>query len=158
VSGYEGAPRSTLRVSADRRTVTVNRSELGATTGFLFFMFTDVGDTAGDDVPDGDAVYSYALKLTPVLESILATFAPKAPKAGAVFRVVSAELRTDEGEAVTPDRTTCTATLGGKRLKGTSCRWKLARAAAKKKLVVRITATYKGVSETFLPYSFKVKK
>jgi hypothetical protein len=93
-----------------------------------------------------------------VLESIVAAFAPKAPRAGAVFRVASTQLRTDEGETVTPDRITCTATVAGKRLKGTSCRWKLARTAAKKKLVVRITATYKGVSETFLPYSFRVKK
>jgi hypothetical protein len=156
-SGFEPAPQSTLRVSADRRTITVNRSELGATTGFIFFMFTDVNDAPGDEVPDGDAVFAYNLKLTPVLESIVAVFAPKAPRAGAVFRVARAQLRLDEGEMVTPDRITCTATLAGKRLKGTACRWKLSRTAKKKRLVVRITATYKGVAETFLPYSFKVK-
>ena len=156
-SGFEPAPQTTLNVSADRKTVTVNRSELGATTGFVFFMFTDVGDTAGDDVPDGSAVYSYNLKLVPVLESIVAAFAPKAPKAGAVFRVSSTRLRTDEGETVTAERITCRATLAGKRLAGTSCRWRLARTAAKKKLVVRITATYKGATETFRPYNFRVR-
>jgi hypothetical protein len=157
-AGFEATPQSTLQMSADRRTVTVNRSELGTTTGFVFFLFTDAGDAPGDDVPDGNAVYSYNLKLTPVLETIVAVFAPKAPKAGAVFRVASTQLRLDEGETVRPERITCTATLAGKRLKGTACRWKLSRTAAQKKLVVRITATYKGVSETFRPYSFKVKR
>jgi hypothetical protein len=157
-SGFEAAPSTTLRVSADRKTITANRSELGNTTGFIFFLFSDVGETAGDEAPNGDAAYEYNLKATPVLESIAARFSPAAPRARRVFRVASAQIVTDEQERVTPERMTCSATLGGKRLRGTSCRWSLPRTAAGKQLVVRITATYKGATEQFQPYRFRVRR
>jgi hypothetical protein len=157
-SGFEAAPSTTLQVSADRKTITANRSELGNTTGFIFFLFSDVGETAGDEAPNGDAAYEYNLKVTPVLESIVARFSPAAPRARRVFRVASAQVITDEEERVTPERITCSATLGGKRLKGTSCRWSLPRTAAGKQLVVRITATFKGATEQFQPYRFRVRR
>lgn len=157
-SGFETVPSTTLRVSADRKTITANRSDLGNTSGFIFFLFSDVGNTAGDEAPDGDQAYQFDLKLAPVLESITARFSPAAPRAGRVFRVASAQLVTDEEETVTPERLTCTATLGGKRLKGTSCRWTLPRTAANKQLVVRITGRYKGATATFQPYRFRVRR
>jgi hypothetical protein len=157
-SGFETAPSTTLQVSADRRTITVNRSELGNTTGFLFFLFSDVGETQGDEAPNGDFVYDHTLKLTPVLQSINARFSPAAPRAARAFRVASAQLRTDENETLTPQRLTCTATLGGKRLRGTACRWVLPRTAAGKQLVVVITATYRDATGRSQPYRFRVRR
>jgi hypothetical protein len=157
-TGFETAPSTTLRVSDDRKTITANRSEVGNTSGFIFFLFSDVGETAGDEAPNGDQAYQYDLKLVPVLESVTARFSPAAPRAGRVFRVSSAQLVTDEDERVTAERLTCSATLGGKKLKGTNCRWALPRTAANKQLVVRITGRYKGVTETFQPYRFRVRR
>jgi hypothetical protein len=154
---YEPVNATTLTTADGNKTVRINRSELGGGAGFVFYLYSTRAANldVGDDAPDGTAAWLYDLNLTPVLESILARFSPAKPKAGKVFRVAGTSVRLDDGTDVKPDSIRCVARLKGKRLAG-NCSWRLARTAKGKQLVVTITATYKGVTETFQAYRFRV--
>jgi hypothetical protein len=113
----------------------------------------DESDESTDSVPDGDAIWTYELT-PPVVETGFATFAPKAPRAGATFAVSRMVLEYDDGSQVTTRSYTCRATLGGKVLKPTGrCKWKLPKNAKGKRLVVTVTAA----GGTFQPWRFTVR-
>lgn len=154
-TGFEQAP-GTLIASPNFMTVTVNRSDLGGTTGFVFAVFSGLlsTDAAEDDAPD-NGVWVYDLELTPVLDTLAARFAPAKPKAGKVFKLSTTILRLEDGTAVKADSITCVAKLNGKRLAG-RCSWRMPKNAKGKLLVVTLTAHYKGATETFTPWRFRV--
>lgn len=154
-TGFESAP-GTLVVSPNFTAVTVNRSDLGATTGFVFAVFSGLGsnDAAEDDAPDNGA-WSYDLQLAPELGTLAARFAPAKPKAGKVFRLAGTTLRLEDETIVKADSITCVAKLNGKRLAG-RCSWRIPANARGKRLVVTLTARYKGTSATFTPWRFRV--
>jgi hypothetical protein len=156
-STFEPVAASTLTSADGGKTVRINRSDLGGATGFVFYLYStrDSNLDVGDDAPDGSGAWVYDLKLTPVLESIAARFSPAKPKAGRVFRVAATTLVLDDGMEVKPDSIRCVARLAGKRLAG-NCSWRIAKTAKRKQLVVTITATFKGVTEAFQPYRFRV--
>ena len=156
-STFEPVAASTLTSADGGKTVRINRSDLGGATGFVFFLYStrDSNLDVGDDAPDGNAAWVYDLNLTPVLESIAARFSPAKPKAGKVFRVAATTLVLDDGTEVKPDSIRCVARVAGKRLAG-NCSWRIAKSAKRKQLVVTITATFKGVTEAFQPYRFRV--
>jgi hypothetical protein len=56
---------------------------------------------------------------------------------------------------VKADSITCVAKLNGKRLAG-RCSWRIPKNAKRKRLVVTLTAHYKGATETFTPWVFRV--
>jgi hypothetical protein len=154
---FVAAPQSTLRSADNNKTITLNRSELGDTTGFIFVVLSvlNSNDSAGDDAPDAGA-WSYELDLTPVLDTLAARWSPAKPKAGKTFRLASTQLRLEDGTVVKADSITCVAKLNNKRLAGTRCVWRLPKSAKGKRLVVTITARYKGASATFTPWRFRV--
>lgn len=151
---FVSTPMTTLRSADGGKTITVNRSELGNTTGFGFLVFSGLGssNSAGDDVPNSGAL-EYDLV---IIDTLSAKFSPKKPKAGKRFRVSSTQLGLEGGATVKPDKITCVARLGGKRLAGTGCSWKIPKSGKRKLLVIVITASYQGVSETFTPWRFRV--
>jgi hypothetical protein len=155
-SGFSPTASSTLTSSNGGKSVRINRSELGNTTVFTFFVLTGLesDDNAGDDAPNTGA-YLYTLQLRPVLDSLAARFAPAKPKAGKAFRVASTSLRLEDGTDVKADSITCVAKLNGKRLKG-RCSWRIPANARGKRLVVTITARYRAATATFLPWRFRV--
>jgi hypothetical protein len=154
-TGFERAP-GTLVASPNFMTVTVNRSDLGATTGFVFLVFSGLvsNDSAEDFAPDNGAAL-YDLDLKPVLDTLAAKFAPAKPKAGKIFRLAGTTLRLEDGTTVKADSITCVAKLNGKRLAG-RCAWRMPKNAKGKRLVVTLTAHYKGATTTFTPWRFKV--
>jgi hypothetical protein len=155
-SSFVPAPETTLRVADDRKTITVNRSDLGDTRGFRFAVASGLvtSDSAGDDVPDSGAAV-YDLDLKPVLGTLAARFAPARPAAGRVFRLARTTLRLDDRTTVRAESINCVAKLSGKRLAG-RCAWRIPKNARGKRLVVTLTARYEGASATFTPWVFRV--
>jgi hypothetical protein len=151
---FVAAPQTTLHAAAGNKTVTINRSELGETTGFTFLVISRLGsnNAAEDDAPDSRAPYD--LELKPVLDSLVAHFSPTKPKHGKPFRLAGTTLRVEDGSIV-KGTITCVAKLNGKRLAG-RCSWRIPANARGKRLVVTLTATYQGAKATFTPWRFRV--
>jgi hypothetical protein len=157
-SDWVDAPDTTARVSSDNggATFSINRSELGGTTAFDFWVRTRLGDpdaTATDTAPDGDAVWTFELKLgaaaAPKITAVMLPAASMLPRAGTTFTFRVGKVVLSTKEAVSPDRVTCKALLAGKTLAAVrpgACAWKLPRTARGKSLVVTFTATYHGAS------------
>jgi hypothetical protein len=165
-SGFEETSHATFSASADGRTVTVNRSELGGTSRFLFFVRSDslvASESAEDVAPDAsDRVFVYWV-VGPRPEKILAIFAPKFPKAGTAFSAVVPFVQLEDGGTVPPEKLGCKATLNGKPLTGKAslrpvarCRWKLPRSTKGKTLSITITVTQNGATSAFA-WRFKVR-
>ncbi len=152
---FASAPQTTLHTADNGKTVTINRTELGDTTGFLFAVVTGLGsnDAAEDDAPDSGA-WVYDLDLKPVLDTLAARFTPAKPKHGKPFRLAATTLRLDDGTVVS-GTISCVAKLNGKRLAG-RCSWRVPANARGKRLVVTLTARYKGAAATFTPWRFRV--
>jgi hypothetical protein len=155
-STFAPAPASTLGTADGGRTIRINRSDVGATTGFVFYVQSRlVSDgTASDDAPDRGA-WAYDLELKPVLATLAARFSPAKPKAGKPFRLAATTLRVKDGTRVRADSITCVATLNGRRLAG-RCSWRIPASARGKRLVVILTAHYKAAVATFTPWRFRV--
>ena len=149
------SPQTTLTTANNGLTITVNRSELGNTSGFNFGAETLVSGTASDVAPDTGS-WSYDLGLKPVLHTLAARFSPAKPRAGHVFRLAQTQLRLEDGTVVKADSITCLATLNGRRLAG-RCSWHIPASAHGKRLVVYLTAHYQGATATFTPWRFRVR-
>lgn len=159
-------PHTTVRVTTGPSgvTISVNRSELGNTSQLNFWTRTVTaggGDGQEDTAPDL-GLWNYDLTAGgPDIQGVTVTTKPSfGPKAGKRFSVDVAGLRlppTGEPVAVLaqPDSTSCTATLGGRRLAGAGCRWKIPTNARGKTLVVQVTVAYEGATKT-IPFRFKV--
>jgi hypothetical protein len=152
-STFTRAPQTTLRSADAGKTLTVNRGDIGDTTGFLFEVVSELD--SNDDAEDTTDLWSYALNLRPVLETLEARFSPAKPKAGRPFRLARTTLRIEGGPIVKPDAITCVAALDGKRLTG-RCSWRIPASARGKRLVVTLSARYKGARATFTPWRFRV--
>jgi hypothetical protein len=154
-TNFVPSPQTTLTTANNGMTITVNRSELGNTTGFNFGAQTLLSGAASDTAPDTGS-WSYDLGLKPVLNTLAARFSPGRPKAGHVFRLAATQLRLEDGSVVKADSITCLATLNGKRLAG-PCAWHIPANARGKRLVVYLTAHYQGATATFTPWRFRVR-
>lgn len=128
--------------------------------GTQTFDFAVLG-VRGDDIdvaPDNGGTYpipAVAIEITSFV------YAPKPllPKAGKRFTLKPLGIRLGTNEVVAPDTLTCVAKLAGKSLKGTGvggCSWLLPKKSRGKKLVVTLSVTYQGQSETF-SQTFKVR-
>lgn len=84
---------------------------------------------------------------------------PLLPKAGKRFTLQPLGIRIGpENEVVAPESLACSAKLAGKALKGSGtggCSWLLPKKSKGKKLVVSVTITYQGQTQTF-SQTFKV--
>ena len=150
---FAPAPQTTLTLADNNKTIKINRSEVGDTTGFAGLVVT--GLDSNDAADDAAGPFAYDLELKPVLDTLAARFAPAKPKHGKVFRLATTNLRLDDGTVVKADSITCVAKLNGKRLAG-RCSWRIPANAKGKQLVVTLTAHYQGVSATFTPWRFRV--
>jgi hypothetical protein len=146
----------TPQTSNNNLTITVNRSDLGGTTGFVFAVSSLLtsNPVARDNAPDAGG-WTYDLELKPVLYTLAAHFSPAKPKAGKAFRLSGTTLRLRDRTTVKADSVTCVAKVDGKRLAG-RCAWRIPASARGKRLAVVLTAHYKGASATFTPWRFKV--
>jgi hypothetical protein len=150
---FAPAPQTTLTLADNNKTIKINRSDLGDTTGFAGLVVT--GLDSNDAADDAAGPFAYDLELKPVLDTLAAKFAPAKPRHGKLFRLATANLRLDDGAVVKADSITCVAKLNGKRLAG-RCSWRIPANAKGKRLAVTLTAHYQGVSATFTPWRFRV--
>jgi hypothetical protein len=169
-SDWENAPYSTVRVisSPSGVTISVNRSELGNTSEFNFWAESETGDgSAGkwDGAPD-EGQWNYSLEASgPHVTGVTVATAPiSGPRAGQRFAVtkVALQLPPTGGlqKSPPPDSYTCTATLAGRQLAGSGqggCAWKVPKKKVRgKRLVVKLTAQYQGVTKT-IQFPFVVR-
>jgi len=161
----DASPSATFKdsISTDSKHVllTVNKSELGNSTGFNFFAETVEGDGSDghwDDAPSGTGSYQY--KLQTVLQLSLVAFHSFAVKAGGAWNVALIVNRSDTGGTLGPEGTiVCSATSGSTRLalatrafisagsgKGSVavCSFKVPKKLKHKVLHATVTVSYQG--------------
>jgi hypothetical protein len=163
---------STVRVfgGASQIMISVNRSELGNTADFNFeataVSFTASGAVAGIDAAPDDGAYNFSLEAGgPQINSVDVQTTPSAgPKAGKKLVIVPTALHLPpDGRltpaTLTPESYTCSATLGGKPLRGGGtggCTFSIPKKKSRgKNLTVQLTVNYQGVAK-IVPLSFKV--
>jgi hypothetical protein len=143
-------------------TFSVNRSDLGGTSQFGFWVDSADGDGGAgheDQAPD-NGTWNYQLT-APMHLSVVFFNAQPVARAGKTYFVAMAAQRSDTGDFLGAEGTlTCTATLGGKRVHGfgafvtatvngakvsaAGCEFRLPKNAAGKTLRGTMTLSYQG--------------
>jgi hypothetical protein len=174
-SRWVQAPGSTVHVSGDtnRIMISVNRSELGNSSGFNFvatsFNFVISGTVAQiglDSAPD-DGAYNYSIEANgPQINSVdVRTTPTTGPRAGKQFVVVPTALHLPpDGRTIpatiVPESYSCAAKVGAKKLAGKGaggCTFTVPKKKTRgKKLTVQLTVNYQGATKV-VPLTFKVK-
>jgi hypothetical protein len=163
-------PYSTVRVrtNASGALVSANRSELGTTESFNFWVRTAIGEAASeqmDDAPD-DGAFNYKLDTGgPDIRQVRVQATPDSgPRAGRKFVVAATGLvlpPTGSMQIVwpQPESYQCAAKLGARTLRGTGaggCTYAIPKTAKGKRLSVVLTASYQGASKT-VQLTYKVR-
>jgi hypothetical protein len=160
----------------DVMTVSIANQGLGDLKSFDFEIVSvrgDPNDPHVDAAPEVDQIWTYTLtkatvgtptqpvtKTTPParVRSTTATFAGT-PTGGTSFAVTGLTVALSTGAQKPASKVACTATLGGKALKGTGaghCTFKLPKTAKGQRLSVHVTGTY-GTTKLGRTYAFKVR-
>ena len=165
-----GIPFSTVRVMtrASGAVFSVNRSELGATASFNFWVRTVTGEEASeqlDDAPD-DGAFNYKLDIGgPDIRQVRVRATPDSgPRAGRKFVVAATGLVLPPTGSMLivwpqPESYVCAAKLAGKALRGTGagrCTYAIPKKAKGKRLSISVTASYQGASKT-VQFDYKVR-
>jgi hypothetical protein len=166
------APANTVKAYFydDALLIALDRSELGNTASFDFFVESNLysGDqvVATDTAPDGDAIWSYATvrKALGLAASPVVAVTKGGARQGKAFVAGYAFARTDSPEPATGAKSTCVATLAGKRVaarvgssaEAAACTVALPKTSKGKLLKLTLKTTYAGKSVT-KSYSTKVK-
>jgi hypothetical protein len=157
----DSIPYSTVtdRTTANSVSFSVNRSELGNTSEFNFWVRTRAGDLTAAQFDTGPdyAVWNFSLQVQgPELVGALYEQTPTAGPAHAkTFTVKPIGVKVTasaQGPLVPPpDAYSCRATLAGKAIAASGlggCTWRLPKNAKGKTFVVFLTVTYEGASLT----------
>lgn len=147
----------------------VRPAAVGGVTSFNFVVGAATGSGDGlqlDIAPDNGTWFFEVPKPPPppppppAAISAKATYAPAAPAAGRAFRVTAASMRLDDGSTAAAQTFRCRATLAGKALRGTGaggCTFAVPKTAKGKRLVVTVSATYRGRTLSIAPRAFVVR-
>ena len=104
-------------------TFTINKSDLGDTSGFNFFVLSSDGSfDAGhvDDAPSGAGAFAYNLQTVFALAT--GSFHDGSAKAGGTWTVSASAVRSDNGQPVTSGASVaCAAKEGSKKFSMTTC-------------------------------------
>ena len=152
----------TLLLGSGSVEVQLHPDAIGGVTAFNFTVAATTGPPETgqiDKAPDAGS-WAFEVKKAITVETVDAKFVPKAPKAGAVFQAPVVRITLSDGATILAPSYRCVAELGGKLLRGTGrggCTFKLPKNAKGKRLLVTLFVTYKGVTEEFEPYVFKVR-
>jgi len=166
------APATTVKTSFvdDIVLFGIDRSELGNTSSFDFFVEANkiAGEepVATDTAPDGDAAWSYATvtKTFGLAASPVIVVTKGGARIGKPFVAGYVVGRTDSPELMLAPKSTCVATVGGKRIAArvvqeqdvAACRVTLPKTAKGKLLKLTLTTTSGGKTVT-KSYSTKVR-
>lgn len=136
---------------------------LGGSTAFNFVVMAATGTADGamdfDFAPD-DGSWLFEARKVVTVETVNARFVPAAPRAGRVFKAPVVRVKLSDGTTILAPSYRCVARLGGKLLRGTGrggCTFTLPKNARGKRLLVTLHVTYKGVTDEFDPYVFRVR-
>jgi hypothetical protein len=158
---FVDAPESTLSASGDENSFTfsVNRSEIGNTPDFNFWVRSVRGPTftSGDyDAVPNSGTSNYALGAEAPLRLALARSHASAARSGAAFTAYVVVARSDVVlPDVTVDDLACAATVAGHTLvakdrealgSAAGCLWRLPRRSRGKTLRVTVSVTLDGVT------------
>jgi hypothetical protein len=152
---------ATVRITASGSgfTISVNKSEVGNAAVINFGAVTFMNDSEATDSAPDDGLWNYSFHAHgPNIVSVLVATKPASgPRAGKLFTVTPTGLtlppsgRTST-TALLPDRYTCTATLGAKRLVGVGtggCTFNVPKKKARgKRLVVHLKVQYLGATKS----------
>jgi hypothetical protein len=151
-------PYATVSVHSRRTgvTISVNRSELGDTSGFNFWSRSDFGDDESDLAPD-EGLWNFSLTAGgPEIRGVMVATKPASgPKAGKAFSLTPLGLKLPEsGEpsllVPQPDSYSCRATLGKRAFAGQGrggCTWTLPKSARAKSLTVVVSVEFQGATK-----------
>jgi hypothetical protein len=156
-------PYESVDVHADATgvSIAIDRSELGNTGGFDFWVRSRVGDgetQTFEDAPDAD-VWRYDLQLAPPppppppprpkLKRIMIAGTSLLPASGKLFTFRVTGLQLGSGSMVKPESLLCSAKLAGIPIRGRGkggCTWKLATSTKGRKLLVIVDVVYRGAT------------
>jgi len=135
---------------------------IGGTTAFNFMIAVGTGDpeTGQFDVAPDAGSWAFEAKKALTVETVDAKFVPAAPRAGRAFQAPVVRITLSDGTTILAPKYRCVAQLGGKLLRGKGrggCTFTLPKTAKGKRLLVTLFVTYKGVTDEFRPYVFKVR-
>lgn len=166
------APATTVKTSFvdDIVLFGIDRSELGNTSSFDFFVeankLADDQPVATDSAPDGDGVWSYATvtKTFGLAASPIVVVTKGGPRIGKPFIAGYVVGRTDSPELMLAPKSTCVATVAGKRIAArivqdhdvAACRLTVPKTAKGKLLKLTLTTTSGGKTVT-KSYSTRIR-
>jgi hypothetical protein len=140
-------------------TFTINKSELGNSTGFNFFILSSDGTFDNghvDDAPSGAGAYAYSAQTVFTLAT--GTYHDGAAKAGGTWTVSVTAVRSDNGQKVTSGASVaCSAKEGKKKLvlqsssfggSGAVCTFRLPKTPKHATVKATVTITDNGQSTT----------
>ena len=137
------APTSAVNWTGVSVTFSINRSDLGATSGFDFYVRSTSGGPASDRFDDApnEGIWSYTLAAAP---QIVRAVYPSTLRArpGKVLDARGVRVRLSDGTTVRPETLTCRLTAGRtvlKPLRG-GCRWRIAKTLKGRTVVLTIVA------------------
>lgn len=141
------APSAAVTWTAISLIFTINRSDLGGTSAFDFWVRSHYGPNESgqtDDAPD-DGVWSFTFAAPKASKLTLSTLRPRA---GKVLDARGARLQLTDGSSIAPERLTCRLTAGRAVVKPLAggCRWRLPQRLKGKTVVLTLVAAY-GDSE-----------
>lgn len=174
-SSWVDAPATTVSVSTNgagnQLSFSINRSEIGNTTGFNFWVdsYNGQGGAGHEDQAPDNGLWSYTIDTstgtTPLQLSLVKMIAPKTVVAGKSYAAAMFVKRSDSGAFLGDESTVrCTAraagravavhpaiislTLGGQKVSALSCLLTAPRKDSGKLLTGTINASYNGVHLT----------
>jgi hypothetical protein len=149
--------------AADGVEFLVRPAGLGGSAAFNFVVMGGTATAEGsfdfDFAPDNGS-WSFEIAKSLTVETVNAMFVPALPRAGRLFQAPVVRVTLSDGRTVLAPSYRCVAQLAGKLLRGTGrggCTFKLPQNAKGKRLAVKLFVTYKGVTDGFDPYVFKVR-
>ena len=146
-SSYEEAPGG-LHVTYDNGLLTImfDQSECNLSPTFVFWVTSfrgpDPNNPVTDDAPDGNDVFTYGMSTVAPAAKTSAVVTSGAPRSGRSFMVTGLGVLFADGTSRNMVGLNCTATLAGKRLRGSGtggCLFALPKKAKHEKLVVRVS-------------------
>lgn len=141
----------------------VRPAGLGGIAAFNFVVIAGTGRADGEfdfDFAPDNGTWLFEAKKAITVETVDAKFVPAAPNAGSTFQAPVVRIKLSDGTTILAPAYRCVAQLGGKLLRGSGrggCTFKLPKTAKGKRLLVTLFVTYKGVTDEFKPYIFKVR-
>jgi hypothetical protein len=147
----------------------IRPAAIGNPTSFGFWAAAATGDLEEDRfdrAPDsGNWLFEPPPPPPPppaavTVEAVDVDFLPAAPRAGRLFRPAVVRIELSNGKWVLVSSYRCVATLGGRPLIGKGrggCTFALPKKSKGKRLVVTLFVTYKGGTDRFDPYTFRVR-